>query len=322
MDSVDEFVRVLLIEKNLGSAPSVKVAFDDPDSPWARIEQATSLAQALQILDKQKFDVILLDFGIVTPEGNPAFTPIREKAPKTPVLILTDEHDTRLSIRMMQQGAQDFLPKKEIQPLSLKRAVRNAMERQRINTDWEAAQKELLDRLEELAFIDDLTGLYNRRHLRRALISEMMRADRYAIPLSLVMIDLDKFKWVNDTYGHPAGDKVIAQLGHVIRSTTRDTDIAARYGGDEFCVVLTETDVIGAEVFAERLRKKIAAEKFSMSEGVELSCTSSLGVAGYSRAIFDTVGFIKRADKAMLDAKQSGGNAVRIFSPADEIPTV
>ena len=169
--------------------------------------------------------------------------------------------------------------------------------------------------LQKLSSTDCLTGLYNRGHWEECLLLAHARHQRYGNATSLVMFDIDHFKRVNDTYGHPAGDAVIRQVARVVREQIRDSDVAGRYGGEEFGVVLTDTDKAGALIFAERLRK--AVERLSVShEGQDIRFTISLGVADLSHPSSSHAELIAWADHALYLSKHGGRNRVTVHEPA------
>lgn len=169
-------------------------------------------------------------------------------------------------------------------------------------------------RLQELALHDGLTGLLNRRHWENCLEREFARHTRYSSSASLVLFDIDHFKQLNDTYGHQAGDEVIRQVARVTRQMVRDTDYAGRYGGEEFVVLLPDTSLDGAALFAERLRKAI--ELLSMQhENQSLCCSVSIGVASIRVDMTDHRMLIEAADKALYQAKSAGRNQVIISEP-------
>lgn len=172
----------------------------------------------------------------------------------------------------------------------------------------EKALKAALDEMETLATIDVLTGLLNRRALLERLTREAARVKRYHTPLSAVMLDLDSFKRVNDRYGHAAGDRVLRNVGQLVRDSVRVTDIAGRYGGEELCVVLPSTGLEGACAFAEALRVKIAALDHHI-DGLG-SVTASLGVGAIDHSGGNCATLLKLADDAMYRAKRSGRNRV------------
>ena len=165
--------------------------------------------------------------------------------------------------------------------------------------------------LEELAIRDGLTGLANRREFDRRLKEELERSRRYSHPFSLLMLDLDHFKGVNDSYGHPAGDEVLRALAARIREQVRPVDQVARYGGEEFAVIQPETGGAGALALAERLRAAIAAVPFALDAGRSIDLTASIGVACFPRDSETEHDLVAAADHALYGAKQSGRNRAR-----------
>ena len=169
-------------------------------------------------------------------------------------------------------------------------------------------------RLEQLAQTDPLTQLLNRRALTERISAEMERALRYDATLALLMIDLDHFKKVNDSYGHLVGDDVLRDVGQLLLETIRGSDIVARYGGEEFLMLLPETDDTGAEAFAERIRLAVQQHPFNGGAGgTALALTASIGVAVYPAARIESVeDLLARADAALYRAKADGRNRVRM----------
>jgi diguanylate cyclase (GGDEF)-like protein len=165
--------------------------------------------------------------------------------------------------------------------------------------------------LQELSSTDRLTGLFNRGHWEEMLKNEYARHCRYDSQVSLVMFDIDHFKRVNDTYGHQMGDKVIQRVAEVTRQLARTADIAGRYGGEEFVVLLPDTDKAGAKIFAERLRLAIEAQEMS-HEGHVIRCTISLGVADLAEQTPDYKTLIEWADQALYASKKNGRNQVSV----------
>ncbi|UVM70096.1 MULTISPECIES: sensor domain-containing diguanylate cyclase [Pseudomonas] len=165
--------------------------------------------------------------------------------------------------------------------------------------------------LQLLSSTDRLTGLYNRGHWEGSLKAAYARHQRYGNALSLVMLDIDHFKHVNDTYGHQAGDKVIEQLAQLLREHARESDVPGRYGGEEFGVVLSDTDQAGARIFAERLRQAVEALLVQYN-GQDIRFTISLGVADLSAPANDHAELIARADQALYTSKKTGRNRVTV----------
>ena len=171
-------------------------------------------------------------------------------------------------------------------------------------------------RLHALATTDILTGLNNHRAFRRRLQEEIERSQRYRHPLSLILIDLDNFKRVNDTQGHPAGDAILAQVGTILRRGSRGTDMVARYGGEEMVVLCPETRPDEALILAERIREKIANNTFGVPTGAAINLTISLGIAAVPDHGLDAEGLIDAADRALYAAKSQGRNRVCVASAA------
>ena len=158
----------------------------------------------------------------------------------------------------------------------------------------------------QLAITDSVTGLGNHRLFKEVLANELARAKRYGRQLSLLMLDIDHFKKINDYYGHQMGDSVLMELGSQLKALIRNTDLAARYGGEEFCLILPETGPVEAMASAERIRRKVDEKKFVGS----LRLTVSIGVATYPRHATDLDGLIRAADSACYEAKGQGRNLV------------
>jgi diguanylate cyclase (GGDEF)-like protein len=166
-------------------------------------------------------------------------------------------------------------------------------------------------RLQALATTDVMTGLSNHRSFRRRLADEVRRAQRYEHVVSLILIDIDHFKRCNDTYGHPAGDALLAQLGAILRRSLRGIDIPARYGGEELVVICPETDAEDARALAERIRTIVEGNRFVLPEGGETRLTVSLGVATLPLHADGEAALVEAADQALYAAKAAGRNTVR-----------
>ncbi len=215
-------------------------------------------------------------------------------------------------LRKDQQEALQALARQVIAQLELRRVVaeleREVVERRRYQAMLEKYQKRLEATnadLEAQSCTDPLTGLSNRRNLEERLDEEVVRARRNGGELSLLMLDVDRFKSYNDTFGHPAGDEVIRRVGRILRENSRRSDIVARYGGEEFVVVLTNTDAECAIVLAERFRKMIEDARWEHAP-----ITISIGLSGLSGGIRSGGTLIEEADRALYAAKESGRNRV------------
>ncbi len=165
------------------------------------------------------------------------------------------------------------------------------------------------------AMTDRLTGVGSRTYFDQRLSEQLDHARRYRHPLTLVMVDVDHFKSINDTYGHPAGDQVLAGIGMLLRGSVRLSDVAARYGGEEFALILPFTDAEGAWILADRLRQAIQEWTVILSEG-NVHVTASLGIAELSEGM-DVKGLVAAADRALYQAKHGGRNQVRMAGRAE-----
>src|SRR5262245_25503712 len=177
---------------------------------------------------------------------------------------------------------------------------------------------QLLKRAEALSVTDDLTRLYNSRYLNLVLRRETKRASRSGRPLSLLFIDLDGFKGINDTHGHLYGSRALVEVAAVIRQSARETDVVARFGGDEFALVLPDTGGEGAFAVGERIRERICAHRFLAGDGLDIHLTASVGVATLPDVAASAEELVQAADKAMYQVKESGKNGiVAAIAPAD-----
>lgn len=167
--------------------------------------------------------------------------------------------------------------------------------------------------VKRIAITDGLTGLFNHRHFQECLQQEFERLGRFSEPLSLMLLDIDHFKKVNDTYGHPAGDAVLKGIAQILRATLRAVDIPARYGGEEFAAILIGTDSSGAKNMAERLRKTVEKTVFPV-DGRPLKVTMSIGISSYPSDARKKEELIEKADQAMYHAKKSGRNHSYLWS--------
>ena len=197
---------------------------------------------------------------------------------------------------------------------SLLRAVRILLEPATVALD----NALLLKRADTLSVTDDLTHLYNSRYLNLVLRRETKRTSRSGRPLSLLFIDLDGFKAVNDTHGHLFGSRALVEAAAVIRRCARETDVVARFGGDEFALVLPDTGGEGAFAVGERIRERIAAHRFLAGDGLDIHLTVSVGVATLPDVAASAEELVQAADKAMYLVKDSGKNGIQAaVEPAD-----
>jgi diguanylate cyclase (GGDEF)-like protein len=262
----------------------------------------------------EPFDLVLLDMILPDMNGLEVLRVIkaRNEDQFIPVILLSVKSDLQSRVVGLRIGADDFIAKPFADAEIQARAA--AMLRIKSLQDQLRAAKAQLERL---SITDGLTSLYNRRHFEERLHEEFRRAQRYADPVSLVMLDLDHFKDVNDRYGHPFGDRVLRETAELLRSSIRDLDMCARYGGEEFAIVLPKTHLQGALAVAERIFRAVRAKTYAADAGggrAEVKVTASLGIAFYpSKDVTSPEQLVKLADEALYRAKREGRDTVCIF---------
>ena len=292
--------RVLIVDDD----PAIRKSMSDfIEYSGYKSLQAESGLKALELLKVNHVDVVITD--IMMPGMNGLeLTDLIKKDYDTEVIVITGYSGDYSYVDAIGKGASDFIFKPfrlEELLLRLKRVLR---ERQQAKERYM-----LVGKLEKLAITDSLTTLYNSRHFYSQLEIERDRANRYRRPLSLLFLDIDRFKNFNDSYGHLEGDKVLFRIGQIINSCLRIMDSAHRYGGEEFTIILPETNGRKAVNVGKRIRTATEAEIFTPLPGKMVNVTISIGATQYSYNE-DVSAFIQRADKAMYLSKQNGRNKV------------
>jgi two-component system cell cycle response regulator len=283
--------------------------FDDYREARDGIEGFKSLSSA-------KADLIICDLEMPRMDGFKFISLVnsRQDLRDIPIILLTGREDRDLKIKGLEQGACDYVTK----PFDAGELVA----RVKVQLKIKFLQDELKrsnELLKQLSNTDPLTKLHNRRHLTEVLGKEIQRAERQKAFLTFIILDIDHFKRVNDTYGHQNGDVVLVALAEAIQSGLRAYDLAARYGGEEFVLVLPGTSLAGGVTVAERLRG--AVQGLTFAPPLEsLDVTASLGVATFPSSLVDSIdSLIRQADEALYRAKQNGRNRVEtMVIPARE----
>jgi diguanylate cyclase (GGDEF)-like protein len=264
---------------------------------------------AIELCRRTPPDVILLDVEMPGIDGYQVLAELKgdEQLKDVPVVFLTDRTRMEDVLMGLRGGAHDYL-KKPFEPAELVARVAAALHVKRL-------QDQLRERnadLDRLSRTDVLTGLYNRRHLEEELVRHHREATRHGDRLSVLLLDIDKFKHVNDTYGHPAGDVVLCEFGQRLRDQLRGGDIAGRWGGEEFLVILPRTDLAGAIHVAERIRRATEATP-ATADGQIIPVTVSGGCVVGPGASVDEM--IHTVDTQLYAAKAAGRN--RILATAE-----
>ncbi len=262
-----------------------------------------SAEDALEVLKNQPIQVVITDIMLPGINGL-ELTDLIKIDYDSDVIVMTGFSGDYSYEEAISKGASDFVFKPVRFEELLLRLKRVLKERQ---LTQERAQ--MLKKLQKLAITDALTTLHNSRYFYNQVELEVNRSNRYKHPLSMLLLDIDHFKEYNDTFGHLEGDKVLQRLGAIIRSCLRRMDSAYRYGGEEFTVLLPETNCEEALTVAERIRASVEASVFEPIPGQRARVTISIGVTQFQPEE-DLTQFIQRADKAMYHSKQSGRNKV------------
>jgi diguanylate cyclase (GGDEF)-like protein len=302
--------RILIVDDDRQTAALARVWFRD--QPYEILE-APDGASGLLVAAEQDPDVILLDLGMPGLDGMSVARRLKED-PATraiPVIVLTADRNVESKVEAFQAGADDYVTK-PFQFEELQARIGSFLHKRGLLLGLEARVRDLAStnaQLEQLLVVDEKTGLYNFRAFQRRLREEWQRAERYAVPVSLVFLDLDHFKQVNDRLGHPAGDQVLREFATLVTGGARATDVASRYGGEEFAVILPHTDAPMARGVAERIRRAVQEFVF-LEHSSPTRITVSAGVATSTRDIDSMEALVRAADRALYAAKDRGRNQV------------
>ncbi len=264
-----------------------------------------SCERALATIKNENVHLAILDVVMPGLSGLEGCSLIKRFEGFIPVILMSARGETRERVAGLERGADDFLSK-PIQNEELLARVR-AMLRIKYMHDMMAETRK---RLEQISTTDELTGVYNRRYLQRRLREELKRAIRYREPLAVAMLDIDKFKSINDTHGHDVGDIVIATLAQRLQKQVRETDVVARYAGDEFFLILPNTHFSGALTVAERVWHAVRGTPAATRIG-PVKMTISMGVALYPQAaVSDHEDLMRHADEALYKCKENGRDQI------------
>ena len=298
-----ERITALLIEDDDEDALIFSRHVANMSSYRVKLERVSQLERAEFALSANHFDIVFLDLNLgVSLDGMEFLKRMQSLGMITPFIVVTGSRDRSIAIEAMKSGAYDYVVKDALSPDLIDQTLRGAMQRYALEQERAA----MMAKMAEMVATDELTGVANRRRLMEKIEEEQHRSERTLRPFACLMIDLDRFKRVNDQYGHQTGDLVLRQCAAALQKNVRVNDVVARYGGEEFCVVMPETDHEGACSLAERLRAAVA----SLPDPVP---TVSIGMAVWREGdSADRV--LSSADKALYEAKNSGRNRVVVCS--------
>lgn len=305
MKSPEQLIRALIVEDDNDDAAIIQRLFAET-ALSITLQRADSIAVARGMMASESFDVILLDLNVgATLSGMDLLKQINHNGLLLPVIIVTGSGDELKAVEAMKSGAYDYLVKDNVTPDLLARAVRGVLQRRSLEKERDAA----IFQLAEMSYTDTLTKVANRRRLMERVEEEITRCRRTNGSFSLLMLDLDHFKMINDQYGHQAGDNVLRECAGALRRTIRVTDFVGRYGGEEFCIILIDTNAVGGCTAAEKIREVVNCLPEPMP-------TVSIGVAEWVTGCTSDM-LLSRADKALYEAKTQGRNRVCAYGDAE-----
>ena len=278
---------------------------------FERVLEAADGLRGLKLLLAESVDVVLCDLEMPGLDGDKLLLARgnQPRAANVPFVFLTASQDMGRRARLLEDGACDAIAK-PFHPVDL-------IARLRLHLKVKRLQDELLVKnatLARLSTVDQLTGLRSRRYALEFLSIEFQRSRRYGTPLSILMADLDRFKEVNDRFGHPGGDAVLQGVSALLMGTLRSTDVGGRYGGEELLVVMPQIPEKGANVMAERWRSGVESTAFRSPDGRPIRASLSIGIAEYTDGMSRADELIAAADKALYIAKQNGRNRIELYT--------
>lgn len=283
-------ISILIIEDNKETAAVLENTLKEIGySVWVVNEPK----EGLNLIRSKPFVAVITEVHSSLMNGVEVVRNVRKISPETNVIVLTFYSFINAAIEAMEAGAYGYITK-PLNTSEIRIILERAVERYFLFSS--SAEK---DYYAQLAVLDGLTGLYNRRYFKELINLEFSRVKRNASSFSLLMIDIDNFKNYNDTKGHPAGDELLKKAAQVFKNCLREVDLVCRYGGEEFIIMLSQTDKKGAQIVAERLRMQIS---------LYLPTTVSIGVAVFPDDAQDSQALIEKADVALYKAKQTGKN--------------
>jgi len=301
--------KILLVEDDKLQA---EVAKDYLEANGYEIIWVENGKSAIKMAKTQPVELILLDLVLPDLDGNEVcrWLKLNEDTKGIPIIILTVKSSTMEKVTGLEAGADDYLPK-PYNEIELNARIYACLRTKALQDELRKKNRQLeevLSQVEILAITDPLTELYNRRYFMSTIEKEFNRTVRFQSPTSCLMIDIDYFKKVNDEYGHHAGDLVLKEIARIIKDHIRKIDTAARWGGEEFIVLLPETKKEDALQAAKRILEGISGHQFS---GVPRKITVSIGLASIPEAFVDTAEkMIHASDLALYDAKAKGRNRI------------
>jgi len=295
--------RVLVVDDHPRSSSRVMSALAKAHEAYIEPDPTA----AIMHLAEQPFDIVVVALNLQHSDGLRLCSQVRslDRTRHLPILVMADQGDEARLLRGLDMGINDYLMR-PVDRHELLARVKTQIKRKRYS---DHLRNQILESV-ELSVMDPLTGLHNRRYMERHLKTLISEAERSERSLSVLIADIDHFKRVNDTYGHDAGDAVLRDFSDRFRRNTRGVDLSCRLGGEEFLVIMPDTDKALARQIGERIRECVASEPFRVAGGVDIWVTASVGVATWDGEGDTSEALFKRADNALYMAKRQGRNQV------------
>lgn len=303
--------RILVIEDSRAEADIIREFLE---RNGYEVMWAADGMSGIKAIKTTPVDVIILDLVLPDMSGNEIarWLKLNSDTKGIPTIILTARNSIADKVSALEAGADEYLPK-PYNEVELNATIYAALRTKSIQDELRqrnARMEELLSKVEFLAITDPLTGLYNRRYFETVLKKELTEQKRYGQAISCMMIDVDHFKAVNDTFGHETGDLVLKEIAGILKSSLREVDTVARWGGEEFCIMMPHTDISGAMVPAGRLLKAVGGRRHEKVP--DRAVTVSIGIACSGRDIDTADALVNAADLALYEAKRNGRNRIEV----------
>ncbi len=291
MAQIQNLGSLLIVDDDADLRALVKLKFSSANY---LVDEADSVSRAKKMLYDKDYDLIILDLMMLPESGYQLFEFLKndQKFKWIPLIVLSGKDDIDDKVRCLRLGADDYITK----PFNTKEII--------------ARVDRLLTRsrdFEEMAFRDGLTGVYNRRYFENHLMIELKRVQRTDEPITLALLDIDRFKLVNDTYGHPVGDLVLRGVSRLLKEKLREFDLVARYGGEEYIIAFVKTPERTALKIMDQVLNNIREESLAVVGGEEIHITFSAGITAWEKGL-SMEDWIERADQLLYQAKEAGRN--------------
>jgi len=304
--------RILVVEDSKSQA---EITRDFLEKNGYAVTWVQNGAGALKAVKTASYDVILLDLVLPDMNGNEIcrWLKLNSETRGVPIIMLTVESALKEKVASLEAGADDYLPK-PYNEIELNARIYAALRTKALQDELREKNRqleELLAQVELQSITDPLTGLRNRRYVETILEKELAKWKRYGTPLTCLMVDVDHFKKINDQHGHLAGDAALKGLAELLTRSLREADTAARWGGEEFLILLPQTEITAASVPAFKILRAVSDWRLAQLQGLQV--TVSIGIASADVTADTPAKLVRAADHALYEAKNKGRNRIAVF---------